>query len=569
MADPPKTARPPEEAEPDADITPPALRHTLREQQRLVRVADYYQGGDAAPAFLAAIQTADASGRSVDIAGEWVFHSACYASGYVARLVGHAKIDASSVADTYALVLGGTEGAAVPLSADAGIGDNELSCPLAVLPGDIIRLVSSEPWSSERRYYVKGELAWVAGSAGGTITLHGQLNDSYTAAATTATRINAKPVSIQDGIELLRNANSGGILVQWARELALSRCFVQQARERSLYLKECLGGYVADCGCYADHVPGGRTNYGLAFNSCAQIHTVGGRYRAGRHAVSTGGTFPCRDLHFADVEFDNDSASGTYCLDAHANGERFSYSNVTSLNGAVVQAVDCHFIGGRFGSRNFLNALSVNPGRNSRYYTFSAVTIENPRLGGRGLTLSPAIRGLTIDGFAFSGGSVSADIPFYCIPDSTGDTRFGSIEFDSGFRLISVRPGLNVGSLVGPNVADPLIGRVLFANGSIVSYGAGIALVIRSAHKSIGYAGVLGCVIDHRGANACVLIRQAKQAQFSRNHGFGNGVSWRAEISECDQVEARHNRMEGFTRDGGLYLVNNGATVDEGNASSN
>lgn len=568
MADHPKTATSaarPSHKGGKGGIAPPQLRDTMRAQRNVLRVADYYHGGDAAPAFLAAIQTAAAMGRSVDIAGDWTFQSACNASGYEVHMVGHAKIDAHSVPDTYPLMLGGTEGASAPLLVDAGKGTTILSCALAVQAGDIIRLVSSEAWCSERRYYVKGELALVASSEGGAITVHGQLNDDYAAATTTVTRINAKPVSIKDGIDLTRDLYSGGICVRWAKDLALSHCFVSQAKERSIYLKECLGGYVADCGCHADYVTGGGTNYGLVFNSCAQIHTLGGNYHAGRHAVTTGGTFPCRDLHFADTVFDNDSASGACCLDAHANGERFSYTNVTSLNGAVVQAIDCHFIGGKYSSRNFLNALSVYPAHNARYYTFRALTVENARSGGRGVTLSPALSGLTIDSFVFSGGSISADVPFYCIPAASGETRFGSIEFNSGFRFISQATGPEVGSLVGQNVADAQIGRVKFSDGNIVSYGAGIPLVIRSGHKSIDYAAVQACVIEHHGANDCVLISKAKLAQFNGNTGFGNGVSWRAELNDCGRAEARGNRMLGFTQDHGIALLNNGSSINEDN----
>lgn len=539
--------------DPDPQLTPPPLAQALHAHREQVRVADFYQGGDAAPALLAAIQAAH--GRSVDISGDWTFHSACDASGYPAHLVGRARIDASAVPEPYPLILGGREGASAPLAADARQGESMLICALPLQPGELLRLVSSEPWSRERPYYVKGELARVAQVDGERVTLAAPLNDDYRAAATSMTRLHAQPVTVHDGLELIRNANSGGLLVQWSANLALNRCLVAQAQERGLYLKQCLGGYLADCGCYADYPAGGRTNYGLALASCADLRVVGGSYRAGRHALSTGGTFPCRDLTFADVTFDNDSASGSYCLDAHANGERFSYRDVTALNGAVIQAVDCRFSGGSFRSRSFLNALSLYPARDSRYYSLHDVSIENTRAGGRGLTLSPAASGLDLGQFRFSGGSIAADIPFYCIPADRGTTRFASIEFEDGFRLLCTRDGANVGSLLGPNRASAEIGRVRFANGSIFSNGAGVALAIRSGARSIGYAAVVGCLLEHHGANACVAISQAAQAEFSHNHGFGHGLSRGAEIADCSTVDVRGNQMHGFTRDGGVYLA--------------
>jgi hypothetical protein len=548
-------------------MLPPARAQVLAQRRRSVRVADYLSGADAAPAWLAAIRAAAMDGRSVDVSGKWVFYTPCDASGYPAFLVGRAQIDASAVAAPFALILGGREGQSAPLGADVERGGNALRCNLPLAGGDVVRLLSTEPWSTERPYYVKGELLRVLAADGNEVLVQGELHDDYLAALTQLTRLEARRVLVQDGIELIRNADSGGLLLQWAREPVLRHCFVFQARERGIYLRQCLGGQLVDCGSHADHVSGGKTNYGLALSSCAGLHIVGGNFRAGRHGLTSGGTFPCRDLTFTGVIVDCDDRSGSYSLDAHANGERLLYHNVTSLNGAVVQAIDSQFVGGHYGARSFLNALSLYPARSARYYTLHSVEIRNERAGGRGLTLSPALGGLTLEQFLLTGGRIDADIPFYCIPAASGSTRYGSIEFAGGFQLLSQRTGAKAGSLIGPNVADAEIGQLSFSDGRLVCNGGGAALTVRSRQKSITSVLISGCDIAQLSASPCVDISQAKEVELRANACRGYGLSSGLRVSGCDLVEASGNRLIGFSSEGGLTLADNEEVRLSGNNS--
>jgi hypothetical protein len=375
-----------------------------------------------------------ANGRPVDVSGAWTFLTALDASGYDVHTVGTATIDGSAVAAAYPVTLGGTLGASAALGASVAKGAARIVSALSVHPGDLIKLVSTDLWSTERSYYYKGELARVLSASGGAIYLQGALNDSYAAATTTVSKINAKKISLDGQIEINRQGDTkGGFLIQWAKDIALNKPSTIQARERGIYVKECLGGYVADGQTVASLPVGGTTNYGLVFDSCAEIVTIRGNYHAGRHGISTGGTFPCRDMMFDRTIADNDDASGSYCCDSHGNGERFVYRNVIARNGATFQSIDTEVAGGVFSSRNQANALAFTPSRNASYLKVSGGVFDaSSQANGRGITLTTAIAGLTIGEFSVTGrASITANNPIYHIPFPSGSTTVRTFKIDN------------------------------------------------------------------------------------------------------------------------------------------
>jgi hypothetical protein len=119
--------------------------------------------------------------------------------------------------------------------------------------------------------------------------------------------------------------------------------------------------------------------------------------------------------------------------------------------------------------------------------------------------------------------------------------------------------------LIGPNVADPLIGQVSFSDGYIASHGIGVPLIIRSAHRAIGVADISNCIIDHRGANDSVRIGYANLARFNDNICHGHNVARGMVISGCSEVEMHGNRLDGFTRDLALSLHDNGLVFNSRN----
>lgn len=532
----------------------------------VVRVSDYVLGSDHAPGFLAAIRKGAETNRRVDISGNWTFQTKCDASGYDVDMIGVAAIDAAAVPGTDpALIIGGKLGASAPLTANAAIGAAGVVCALQPQPGDIIKLESTEAWSTERAYYTKGELCRVLAAVGGTIYLQNPLQDSYTAATTTVTLIQAANVAVSQGLTVKRNADAAGLSVQYARDPAITRPVVFQARERCISLKECIGGYINLGFALADLPATGSmgTNYGLVLESCADTTINGGSYRGGRHGIATGGTYPCRDLKFSKCIVDNDHSSTVYSLDAHANGERFVYEDVFNKNGAVIQAIDCILRGGNWQTVNVNACLSLFPARSVTRYRVEGIWCYNTQAGGKGLTYSNAVSGINMGSLFVESSRLVADIPLQVLP-RVADTQFDTISVDERSTLQAL--GLTAGSgsfIYNNDVVNPLIKRVII-KAKLLAGVLGRAMTVTSNAKTFDYVEISGTTLEHSAADNAVLIQRAKVARFTGNQCAGFGVSLRVELASCDRTITGGNQFSGFTSVGGLYLNGNTENVKLG-----
>lgn len=539
-----------------------------KKTDKYISVAQFYAGsGDAAPAFLQAIQAAN--GNPIDVSGQWTFSSALDASGYDVHFMGKASIDAATVSAAYPVTLGGTLGSSAALGADVAKGAAGIDCALSVQPGDIIKIVSTDLWSAERSYYYKGELQRVLSVSGGTIYLQGQLNDGYAAATTTVTKINAASVRVDNKIEINRQSDTkGAFLIQWAKDLAISRLSTIQARERGIYVKECLGGYVADGQTVASFPVGGSSNYGLVYDSCAEISTLRGNYHAGRHGIATGGTFPCRDLFFDGCFVDNDTASGSYALDSHANGERFTYRNVFTKNGAVLQSIDTDVVGGFYITRNQTNGIAFVPGRNAKYLRVRGAIIDaSSAVNGRGVTLSMAVGGLTVGEFSVSDRTnITANNPIYHLPFATGGGTTVRLFKVNNNQIIVTGQSATCGIYIAPNTLDPVIDLLSITGNDMKGASGPVSFLYANTNTqdSLGIVEFMDNTTDGNvtsGSQDHIYVNKAKLAKVHRNTAKGAGNSLRYELANCTKADCRNNDFSGFTSVGGLYLNNNTTNI--------
>jgi len=515
--------------------------------------------GDHAMAWKRAI--AQAAGRPIDVSGSWTFLTALDASSYDVHLLGRAAIDATAVLAEYPMTMGGTVGSSAALSADVAKGAAGIVCALDVQPGDIIKIVSTDLWSTERSYYYKGELQRVLSASGGTIYLQGQLNDGYTAATTTITKINPAMVRIDNEIEINRQKdNQGAFLIKWAKDLAVNRLSAIQARERGIYFKECLGGYVADGKTVASFPVGGVTNYGLVYDSCAEIVTLRGNYHAGRHGISTGGTFPCRDLLFDRCIADNDNAGGAPSLDAHANAERLIYRNVICRNGGNIQAINSEVYGMYAVSRNQRSALVFSPARSGGYYSVNGGIFDaTSQSNGIAINLSQTIAGVSHGAIHIrNGAQLLANAPFFHIPFASGTTSIDLVEIDSAICRSSGTHAQS-GIYIGTNTQNPNVTDIRITNcPEISSAGGGPALQIQSGANTFGTVLLESNALSQAGAFNVGLVQRATLVSIQNNRLKGNGGALRLELHACVDTDCRNNRLTGFASLGGLYL--NGTT---------
>lgn len=517
--------------------------------------------GDHALAWKRAIIAAN--GRPINVAGNWTFLTDVDASGYDVNMYGTASIDATAVSAAYPMTLGGTLGSSSALGADVAKGAAGITCALSVQPGDIIKIVSTDQWSTERSYYVKGELQRVLSASGGTIYLQGQLNDGYTAATTTVTKINAASVRIDNKIEINRQSDTkGALLIQWAKDLAVNSLSTIQARERGIYVKECLGGYVADGQTVASFPVGGTSNYGLVYDSCAEISTIRGNYHAGRHGISTGGTFPCRDMLFDNCIVDNDSASGAYCLDAHANAERFIYRNMFSKNGALIQAIDCEFTGGHYLVRDYQYSLLFAFGRNANKTTvlggiYDASNVTNSRA----IALSATVANLNLGSLFIGGGAkLYANNPFFHIPFSSGTTTVNEITLD-GIEAVSNGTSSTAGIYINTNTQNPIVGLFRLRNSKTSTSANGPNLTLGSGAVTYTEVQVINNQMTQSGALNVAFVQRATLAKVHGNTCYGNSTALRFELNTCVNTDVRNNNMYGFTSNGGI-LLNSSTGID-------
>lgn len=537
----------------------PQTQHDKNAQS--INVAEYVlsaDAGDHALAWKRAI--VQANGRPLDVSGSWTFLTAVDASGYDVNFFGVANIDATAVAAAYPLLLGGTEGSASALGADVSAGAAGISCSLTVSPGDTIKLVSTDLWSPERSYYYKGELARVSSVSGGTIFLQSGLNDSYTAATTTVTKINTKKVAIQDQITINRQSDLlGGVLVQWSKDIYINKLAIVQARERGIYIKECLGGSIIDSTTVASFPVGGATNYGLIIDSSAEVAVVRGNYHGGRHGISTGGTYPSRDLIFDRVIVNNDSSSSVYCLDAHANGERFVYQNIIVKNAALLQAINISIFGGLFKTVNIQNVLNFSPSKNNTKYLIDGAFIDGSNFtNSRGIILTASLDNLNLGSIVVTGGTrLHANNPFMHFPFATGTTTINEVLLN-GIEAIATGTTSTSGIYVGVNTQNPNVTLFRLINSKVSNTANGPNISLLSGAVTFGEVQIMNNQMTQSGANNVAFVQRASLAKIHGNTCYGNSTALRFELNTCVDTDVQSNKMYGFTSNGGILL--NGST---------
>ena len=350
----------------------------VRQDRRALNLRDLCTptGSNDTTVVNAALATFDAAGGGVLRVNDdgWVFTGSTGLALTSTSNPLHLMADPGTVFDftgstaTTALTLGGALGTSAALGADAAKGARTITCALSVSAGDVIQLQSSAVFADSN---VKGEMVEVQSSAAGVITLKSSLWDSYTSATTTVYKLTAPRVSVS-GLTILRNSDHAGLTVQYARDVLLDNVRVEGSRERGVYLNTVYGGVVRNCHGRDFWYSGTGTSYGLSVASSQHIMEIGNDFRGGRHAITHGGTYPCRDIQVIGGTFDNYHQSSQAAVDFHPNCENVRMVGVTSLNGVVSGAGNFAADGCtvRRSSYDSADAVELTPYRSSEYITW-------------------------------------------------------------------------------------------------------------------------------------------------------------------------------------------------------
>lgn len=289
---------------------------------------------------------------------------------------GNVVLDATDMpAPSIVLDIGGTIGSSAALAADAALGDITITTTLAVATGDIIRLKSTESWSSViDEDCDQGELAQVRSVSGTTVTLTSSLMDSYNAATTTVYRLNSPRVEARN-FRIIRAATNAdldnyGMRVKYAHEVLMESVQAEWHSYGGISILECFGAELHNCKALGRFVVDQGNCYGLAITASQRVKVFGGNYHGGRHGITHGGHFPCRDVTIVGATLDNEchstDASNPHSLDSHSGCQNLKVLGCTINNGAWIGASDVIFEGNSVfcrASNARRDAVRFQPGR--------------------------------------------------------------------------------------------------------------------------------------------------------------------------------------------------------------
>lgn len=289
---------------------------------------------------------------------------------------GNVVLDATDMpAPSIVLDIGGTIGSSSALAADAALGDITITTALAVSVGDIIRLRSTESWSSVLDEDCdQGELAQVRSVSGTTITLTSSLMDSYNAATTTVYRLNSPRVELRNFRAIRADSNADldnyGVRVKYAHEVLLESVQAEWHSYSGFSILECFGAELHNCKALGRFVVDQGNCYGLAITASQRVKVFGGNYLGGRHGITHGGHFPCRDVTIMGATLDNEchstDGSKPHSLDSHSGCQNLKVLGCTINNGAWIGATDVLFEGNTIYCRQSAarrDAVRFQPGR--------------------------------------------------------------------------------------------------------------------------------------------------------------------------------------------------------------
>jgi hypothetical protein len=423
-------------------------------------------------------------------------------SGGTIELIGEGEviIDGSSISGNCVLLtITGTAGASASPTVAVAMGATTLTCALDADPGDVLVISSdNEVWSPVRAEYLKGEMAAVKTNSGGVITLQDATYDSYTGDAhTTVTKINAPTVRMEN-LTFRRSStdvatkNNFGLRLIWCRHSTLKNVRSEYSNYAGITLQQCYNTVADNCGNLGNFVSTQGTDYGLLISSSHIVRVNGGHYIAGRHGISHGGTFPCRDSIIRGAFCDNDPSvidtnAVVMSFDSHANCQGLKVLGCTFGNGAYIGAADAMLDGNTIYTKtpngaNDKVSLEIGVGHSSAY-----IDVRNNRIfpvtGKRGIYIHNDVSGditvqalvvsnnyiqtttqegiyiasvnttgnaLTINQLIMSDNNVSVqgtDIPALAIQGGTSNTlSIGTAQILSGRYYSDAGKGLNIAS---------------------------------------------------------------------------------------------------------------------------
>jgi hypothetical protein len=353
--------------------------------------------------------------------------SQTYADGVSVSIRGYgAKIDATGIGTFTAVEIGGSRVSSTALGANVLKNSDTFTVASAsgISKGRILLISSTDLWNPTRPEYLKGELSLVEDISGTTITNYKPLYDDYTASTTTVHLLNMPQITVE-GLEIECDDDVIALQILYARNPVVRNCKVHGSRYAGVYVGYNLGGTV-DSNFIYDVWNGvvTETSYGVVIGTGQGTKVVNNTINNARHAISSGGFEPCRDLVYANnVCYNSTRENIAGSIDMHGNTE-FSVitGNVaSSINHSGINTIIAN---------NILNSAEANvPGIllfqeiNSDYYIITGNKITCAGATAYGIWVSLTVASISIANLTIENNDVSSVLAAVFIqPRNSGAT---------------------------------------------------------------------------------------------------------------------------------------------------
>lgn len=209
-------------------------------------------------------------------------------------------IDIRNTGELRPFIIGGKKKDVLPLSANANKNGKIINSIQAfkIKPNDVVMIHSTDLFEPSRAYYFKGEIAIVESVNGTNIKLKTPLYDSYLAETSEIWHLSAPNISIKN----MSVIDDGGIgvSVKYARNLVVDNCSFNGTRTTGLELWYINNAVIERVNAHDLYYEGSGHSYGIAICSSQNITVRNCHISGGRHAITTGGQEPCRNIRIHD-----------------------------------------------------------------------------------------------------------------------------------------------------------------------------------------------------------------------------------------------------------------------------
>lgn len=248
----------------------------------------------------------------------------------------------------------------------------------------------SQLWCPSRGYYRKGEFIGVKRIKSGRYRFLKQSYDSYSRNITQVSQVSSGSLEIS-GLEIDGNQQSYGLNLLNMTNIHINNLSVGNFKVNSLQIDESYSVEV-DSSTISVGNNDYPSNYAGCINSSQNVVIGGSRFSGGTHALSHGGTFPCRAIQIKDALF---YGSKSWTLDFHGNGQDVNIEKVVAGNGGYIGAVDVNINSSIFNNSSLVQgALVFGSERDSNYYQLTDTKICNSLGDGLVIANQFAIRGI-------------------------------------------------------------------------------------------------------------------------------------------------------------------------------